>query len=383
MYIFNSNHGKFMFNNVEKPKNPQLSNPSITPRTPKRKPVDEAISSLSERALEQTVDKMSELSFEMPKFKRKETVVSGKALEDSKPLPPPKKDTVWPSIALKGPATISTPEKGTYTWIHPLIKAEYTGEWREGQLLEGRMIYEANGKKYEYTGQFKHFMPHGAGVMKCEETTWEADFEYGEPIRGAIISPQRHYFGSIKDWTMHGDGKLIAKEGTYTGKFSENKGFIGVLENSLFRDAGRFVDFKREGQHEVVYKKSHLLRDLGFDVDDGFIGNFVNNVLFNGKGIFSRPGHPDQACFGEVKAKLFTGVGYQFEDAVTYEDYTTPVMSSGIFEYDQLIHGRHEHLLRKNGEGRLEPVPAEELRSNKQLFARYKHYIAEHIHLAK
>ena len=109
----------------------------------------------------------------------------------------------------------------------------YTGEFKNGKIIEGTALYSAGA---EYVGKFKNFKPHGQGTF--------------------LYSDGNKYIGDWLNGKNHGNGTKIWKNGEkYSGKFKDDephgKGtFISPLGEKYI---GEFKNGRRHGQGTLKY----------------------------------------------------------------------------------------------------------------------------------
>ncbi len=119
----------------------------------------------------------------------------------------------------------------------------YTGEFKNGEIVEGTALYSAGAK---YIGQFKNFKPHGQGTFLYSDgskyigdwlngknhgngtKTWKNGNKYSGKFKndephgsGTFVSPLgEKYIGEFKEGRRHGQGTLKYVDGTtYVGQF--------------------------------------------------------------------------------------------------------------------------------------------------------------------
>ena len=109
----------------------------------------------------------------------------------------------------------------------------YTGEFKNGKIMEGTALYSAGAK---YVGKFKNFKPHGQGTF--------------------LYSNGNKYIGDWLNGQNHGNGTKTWKNGEkYSGKFKDDKPhgkgtFISPLGEKYI---GEFKNGRRHGQGTLKY----------------------------------------------------------------------------------------------------------------------------------
>ncbi len=113
------------------------------------------------------------------------------------------------------------------------ISHTYTGEFKNGEIINGTAKYSADAK---YIGQFKNFKPHGQGTF--------------------FYSDGASYIGDWLNGKSHGNGTKTWKNGEkYSGKFKNDlphgQGtFLSPLGEKYI---GEFINGRRHGQGTLKY----------------------------------------------------------------------------------------------------------------------------------
>ena len=110
---------------------------------------------------------------------------------------------------------------------------KYTGEFKNGKILEGTALYPGGSK---YVGGFKDNKPHGQGTF--------------------VYSDGSQYFGEWSDGKNNGNGTKIWNDGKkYSGKFKDDKphGQGTFTSPSGEKYVGEYKNGKRHGQGTLKY----------------------------------------------------------------------------------------------------------------------------------
>ena len=107
---------------------------------------------------------------------------------------------------------------------------KYVGLFATGKPSKGKMFYP-NGDTYE--GDFHKCVPHGKGVWKEKNGTFEGDFEDGAFVNGTIsYSDGTKYIGQMKDNQKTGSNSefYYTNGDKYVGEFIEDDLGTGTME---------------------------------------------------------------------------------------------------------------------------------------------------------